>query len=103
MFIFEGNYTRAVVQFENASDVEDFCRISNKYDMDIDAISPDRHYVLDAKSLLGMHSLELDKPVIVHTLSTGVLVREYFKEISKYIALDDVSEAILTKASGSID
>ena len=55
------------VQISSIGDVKNFVNIVGKYDFDIDLIS-DR-YVVDAKSIMGIFSLDLTKPieVQVHT------------------------------------
>jgi len=55
------------VKINSISDVKNFVNIVCKYDFDIDLIS-DR-YVVDAKSIMGIFSLDLTKPieVQVHT------------------------------------
>ena len=55
------------VKISSIGDVKNFVNIVSKYDFDIDLIS-DR-YVVDAKSIMGIFSLDLTKPieVQVHT------------------------------------
>ena len=55
------------VKINSIGDVKNFVNIVSKYDFDIDLIS-DR-YVVDAKSIMGIFSLDLTKPieVQVHT------------------------------------
>ena len=55
------------VKINSIGDVKNFVNIVSKYDFDIDLIS-DR-YVVDAKSIMGIFSLDLSKPieVQVHT------------------------------------
>ena len=57
------------------NDVKNFVNIVNKYDFDIDLIS-DR-YVVDAKSIMGIFSLDLTKPLVMvaHTDSYIELLR----------------------------
>ena len=42
-------------------DIKDFVRITSKYDYDIDLRSG--RYTIDAKSILGIFSLDLSKPI----------------------------------------
>jgi len=57
-------------------DVKNFVNIVSKYDFDIDLIS-DR-YVVDAKSIMGIFSLDLTKPirVDVHTDNSDAIASE---------------------------
>lgn len=45
------------------NDVKNFVNIVNKYDFDIDLIS--ERYVVDAKSIMGIFSLDLTKKITV--------------------------------------
>ena len=53
--------TRFTVQFKSITDVKEFVRIVNKYPYDVDLSSG--RYVVDAKSIMGIFSLELQKPI----------------------------------------
>lgn len=55
------------IALKTINDVKDFVNIVNKYDFDVD-LSTGR-YVVDAKSIMGIFSLDLSKPikVEVHT------------------------------------
>lgn len=43
------------------NDVKDFVNIVSKYDFDVDLTSG--RYVIDAKSIMGIFSLDLSKPI----------------------------------------
>lgn len=49
------------INLKMAGDVKDFVNIVSQYDYDIDLRSG--RYVVDAKSLLGIFSLDLSKPI----------------------------------------
>jgi phosphotransferase system HPr-like phosphotransfer protein len=49
------------ILLKSINDVKDFVNIVNKYDFDVDLTS-DR-YVVDAKSIMGIFSLDLSKPI----------------------------------------
>jgi len=55
------------ILLRSINDVKDFVNIVNKYDFDVDLTSG--RYVVDAKSIMGIFSLDLSKPikVDVHT------------------------------------
>jgi len=55
------------IMLKTINDVKDFVNIANKYDFDIDLTSG--RYVVDAKSIMGIFSLDFNKPirVEVHT------------------------------------
>lgn len=51
------------VQFKSINDVKDFVRIVNEFPCDVDLASG--RYVVDAKSIMGIFSLDLAKPIDV--------------------------------------
>lgn len=59
--------TTAKIMLSSINDVKNLVNIVNKYDFDIDLIS-DR-YVVDAKSIMGIFSLDLSKPITVEVHS----------------------------------
>ncbi len=73
--------TKATISLQAISDVKDFVNIVMKYDYDIDLISG--RYAVDAKSIMGIFSLDLTRPIelTAHTDDAEA----FFKEIDKYI------------------
>ncbi len=63
------------------NDVKDFVNTVMKYDFDIDLVSG--RYAVDAKSIMGIFSLDLSKPIELnaHTDEPG----NFITEIEKYI------------------
>ncbi len=55
------------VMLKSINDVKDFVNIVNKYDFDVDLSSG--RYVVDAKSIMGIFSLDLSKPIKVEVHS----------------------------------
>ena len=51
------------VVLKSITEVKNFVNIVNKYDFEIDLISG--RYVVDAKSIMGIFSLDLGKPIRV--------------------------------------
>jgi len=64
------------------NDVKNFVNIVGKYDFDIDLVS-DR-YVVDAKSIMGIFSLDLSKPIGVNIHSDNE--DKILEELKPYIA-----------------
>ncbi len=62
------------------NDVKDFVNIVTKYDFDVDLVSG--RYAVDAKSIMGIFSLDLSKPIKidVHSEDAG----EFLAEIKKF-------------------
>lgn len=63
------------------NDVKEFVSIVTKYDFDIDLTSG--RYVVDAKSIMGIFSLDLSKPIKaeVHSDDCG----KFAEEVKKFI------------------
>ena len=51
------------ILLKSINDVKDFVNIVNKYDFDVDLTSG--RYIVDAKSIMGIFSLDLSKPIKV--------------------------------------
>lgn len=49
------------ISLKSINDVKDFVNTVNKYDFDVDLTSG--RYVVDAKSIMGIFSLDLSKPI----------------------------------------
>ncbi|MGN0612828.1 MAG: HPr family phosphocarrier protein [Porcipelethomonas sp.] len=64
------------------NDVKEFVNTVMKYDFDIDLISG--RYAVDAKSIMGIFSLDLSKPIELnaHTDEPG----QFAEDIKKYLA-----------------
>jgi len=58
------------------NNVKNFVNVVNKYDFDVDLTSG--RYVVDAKSIMGIFSLDLSKPIKVdiHSDNAQALVEE---------------------------
>ncbi|MEX1376330.1 MAG: HPr family phosphocarrier protein [Eubacteriales bacterium] len=56
-----------VVKLSLTEDIKDFVRITSKYSYDIDLKSG--RYIIDAKSILGIFSLDLKQPITVEVHS----------------------------------
>ena len=51
------------IMLRSITDVKDFVNLVNKYDFDVDLSSG--RYIVDAKSIMGIFSLDLSKPIKV--------------------------------------
>ena len=69
------------IKLQSINDVKDFVNIVNKYDFDIDLTSS--RYIVDAKSIMGIFSLDLSKPIKVE--AHGEDVSELMKEVAPFI------------------
>ncbi len=69
------------IKLASIEDVRNFVNIVTKYDMDIDLTSG--RYVVDAKSIMGIFSLDLLKPI--QLTAHGENADELLAEIKPYI------------------
>ncbi len=63
------------------NDVKDFVNIVSKYDFDVDLTSG--RYVVDAKSIMGIFSLNLSKPIKVEVHSNDC--DAFIDELKRFI------------------
>ena len=63
------------------NDVKDFVNIVSTYDFDVDLTSGT--YVVDAKSIMGIFSLDLSKPIKVEVHSDDC--DKFMEELDKFI------------------
>ena len=73
--------TKYTISLREINDVKNFVNIVMKYDFDVDLVSG--RYAVDAKSIMGIFSLDLSKPIelTAHTDEPG----SFADEIAKYI------------------
>lgn len=69
------------VVLESNVDVKDFVNIASRYSYDIDLVSG--RYVVDAKSIMGIFSLDLSKPIKVEAHTEDAA--EFEKEIQRFV------------------
>ena len=63
------------------NDVKDFVNIVSKYDFEVDLTSG--RYIVDAKSIMGIFSLDLSKPIKVEVHDDNC--DEFIKEVESFI------------------
>ena len=69
------------ILLSSSNDVKDFVNIVSKYDFDVDFSSG--RYVVDAKSIMVIFSLDLSKPVKVDVHSDSC--EAFMEELEKFI------------------
>ena len=72
---------RMTINLNDISKVNKFVNEMSKFESDIDIIS--RHYTCDAKSLLGILSFDLSKPVEAEIISDNIDEIIRFNEVLK--------------------
>lgn len=73
-----------VIKLNSIDEVKEFVALTNKCTFDIDLMSG--RYAIDAKSIMGIFSLDLAKPLkmIVHADSSAAA--DFVEEAAKFIA-----------------
>ena len=74
--------TKTKVFLQAINDVKEFVTIVMHYDFDIDLVSG--RYVIDAKSIMGIFSLDLSKPIDL-SIHTEDNIDEIMEVIKPYI------------------
>ena len=69
------------IMLHSINDVKTFVNSVNKYDFDVDLTSG--RYVVDAKSIMGIFSLDLSNPIKVEVYSEDV--GEFMDEMKPFI------------------
>ena len=72
-----------LISLKTHEDIKQFVNIASKYDYKIKLIDKENDYKVDAKSILGVLSLEPYKPVTVEIYSTSC--NDFVKALKPYI------------------
>lgn len=73
------------ILLDSIDKVKDFVNEVGKYDADFDLVAG--RYVIDAKSIMGVFSLELTQPLTLN-IHSGDRMDDILESISKYIVED---------------
>lgn len=73
--------TTAKIAINTINDVKNFVNIVTKYDYDVDIISG--RYAIDAKSIMGIFSLDLSKELTLNIHSDNCA--DFLEEIKSYV------------------
>ena len=71
------------ISLNSIDKVKAFVNDISKYDFDFDLVS--RRYVIDAKSIMGIFSLDLSKPINLNVHAEGSSLDEVLKVLAPYI------------------
>ena len=69
------------IMLSSINDVKAFVNIVNNYNFDVDLVSG--RYVVDAKPIMGIFSLDLSKPIKVEVREEGS--EKFFEELAPFI------------------
>ena len=70
------------ILLSSINDVKEFVNIVSAYEFDVDLTSG--RYVVDAKSIMGIFSLDLSKPIKVDIRSEDEAVEKFVSSLSKF-------------------
>ncbi|MDE6781603.1 MAG: HPr family phosphocarrier protein [Ruminococcus sp.] len=73
--------TKTNIFLQAINDVKDFVTIVMHYEFDIDLVSG--RYAVDAKSIMGIFSLDLSKPIELNAHTDDA--EDFLKDIEKFI------------------
>lgn len=73
-----------LVDLNRVEDVKEFARLASLYEADIVVSNQNRSFIVDGSSLMGLFSLDLSKPVVVHTevIEVGEALK---KDVKKFV------------------
>ena len=71
------------ISLNSIDKVKAFVNDISKYDFDFDLVSG--RYVIDAKSIMGIFSLDLSKPINLNVHAEGNILDEVLKVLAPYI------------------
>lgn len=73
------------VQLASINDVKQFVNHASMQPFEIDVVSG--RYTIDAKSIMGLFSLDLGKPILVEVHGTDEQAKEFSDKIAEFIVL----------------
>lgn len=75
--------TTVTISLQAINDVKEFVNIVMRFDFDVDLVSG--RYAIDAKSIMGIFSLDLSKPINLNVHAEGSNLDEVLKVLAPYI------------------
>ncbi len=72
------------INLSSINDVKDFVNLVNRYDFDVDLASG--RYVVDAKSIMGIFSLDLSKPITINVHDDSDDAAKFIDAIKPYMS-----------------
>lgn len=80
-----GKYKEIIILLNSVDKVESFVSVAVKFDMEIDLISDG--YVINGKSIMGIFSMDLSKPILLRVHGDEKKTEEVIKVFYKYAAV----------------
>ncbi len=79
----EKKMTETEILLNNIDKVKSFVAAVSKFDTDMDLVSG--RYTIDAKSIMGIFSMDLSKPIVLKIYEDGDGAAEILKALKEYI------------------
>lgn len=73
----------AMIYLNSFDKIKNFVDITNQLDCDMDLISG--RYVIDAKSIMGIFSLDLSKPIEIKIMNSKDDTKDFPKELEEFL------------------
>jgi len=80
---------KKMIRLSTINDVKSFVNICSGCSFDIDLSSG--RYTVNAKSIMGIFSLDLGKPITLEVMQDGPEVEAFFKDVEGFSAEAEVS------------
>ena len=71
------------ISLNSIDKVKTFVNLINRFDYDFDLVSG--RYVIDAKSIMGIFSLDLSKPIALNIYADDKDINEILNELAPYL------------------
>ena len=71
------------IMLDSIDKVKTFVNLINRFDYDFDLVSG--RYVIDAKSIMGIFSLDLSKPIALNIHADDMNAEDVIKELTPYL------------------
>lgn len=71
------------ISLNSIDKVKNFVNLINRFDYDFDLVSG--RYVIDAKSIMGIFSLDLSKPIVLNIYADGKDIDEILTALEPYL------------------
>ncbi|MBQ4559044.1 MAG: HPr family phosphocarrier protein [Tyzzerella sp.] len=71
------------ISLNSIDKVKTFVNLINRFDYDFDLVSG--RYVIDAKSIMGIFSLDLSKPITLNIYAEDEIADDIIKQLAPYL------------------
>lgn len=71
------------ISLNSIDKVKTFVNLINRFDYDFDLVSG--RYVIDAKSIMGIFSLDLSKPIALNIYADAEIADDIVKQLTPYL------------------